>query len=199
MARIKKTDEEIRAEIIEAGYHLFSKYGFIKTTMEDIAKEVRKGKSTLYYYYKSKDDVFFDVSRKIADGLLSKLHEKINTLSTASEKLVSYFDVLIEEVLRVADLHALLLEEMMDKPFFDKQLSANFYFERDFEFIRDVLLLGIKRKEFMSIKESEVNRIAELIMIFNKNLITDYLLKNKIEEWKTAVKTMSELFLRGIR
>ena len=47
-------DEIIIKEVIEAAKVLFQRYGLKKTTMEDIAKFVGKGKSTLYYYFPSK-------------------------------------------------------------------------------------------------------------------------------------------------
>jgi len=49
-----KKDELIKAAIIEAARRVFQKWGLKKSTMEDIAEEAGKGKSTLYYYFKSK-------------------------------------------------------------------------------------------------------------------------------------------------
>ena len=50
-------DDIIRADILRAAEALFQKWGLKKTTMEDIAKEAGKGKSTLYYYFKSKAEI----------------------------------------------------------------------------------------------------------------------------------------------
>ncbi len=43
-----------RENILKIAREIFSKYGFKKTTLDDIANAVRKGKSSLYYYFKSK-------------------------------------------------------------------------------------------------------------------------------------------------
>ena len=51
-------NKEQREAIISAATGLFSRFGLEKTTMEDIAKAARKGKSTLYYYFKNKEAVF---------------------------------------------------------------------------------------------------------------------------------------------
>ena len=45
-------EEQLREESITAAQKLFQQYGLHKTTMEDIAKAMGRGKSTLYYYYK---------------------------------------------------------------------------------------------------------------------------------------------------
>ena len=43
---------------MEAAVTLFERFGFKKTTMDDIAREVHKAKSSLYYYFGSKEDIF---------------------------------------------------------------------------------------------------------------------------------------------
>lgn len=47
-------------EIIRAASKRFSRHGFNKTTLEEIARDVRIGKPTIYHYFKSKDELFYD-------------------------------------------------------------------------------------------------------------------------------------------
>ena len=44
-----------RETILKIAQEIFSKYGYKKTTLDDIANAVRKGKSSLYYYFKSSE------------------------------------------------------------------------------------------------------------------------------------------------
>ena len=46
-------------EIVRAASKRFSRHGFSKTTLEEIARDVRIGKPTIYHYFKSKDDLFY--------------------------------------------------------------------------------------------------------------------------------------------
>ena len=46
-------------EIIRAAAKRFSRHGFGKTTLEEIARDVRIGKPTIYHYFKSKDELFY--------------------------------------------------------------------------------------------------------------------------------------------
>jgi len=198
MARLKKTEEEIKAEIIEAARHLFMKYGFFKTTMEGIAKAVKKGKSTLYYYYKSKDEVFLDVINQVAKSLLFNIREKVNQISSASEKLLGYFEILIEEVKAVLDLYRLILEELKDNDYLSKNIDRLFY-DKDIEFLESILVFGINRKEFLSLDMSNTKNLAELLITINRDLISNYLLKNKRIEWEQSVRFLISIILRGIR
>jgi len=46
-------------EIIRAASKRFSRHGFGKTTLDEIARDVRIGKPTIYHYFKSKDELYY--------------------------------------------------------------------------------------------------------------------------------------------
>ena len=46
-------------EIIRAASKRFARHGFNKTTLDEIARDVRIGKPTIYHYFKSKDELFY--------------------------------------------------------------------------------------------------------------------------------------------
>jgi AcrR family transcriptional regulator len=46
--------EEYRKRIVNTAGQIFSKYGFRKTSMDEIARALKIGKSSIYYYYNSK-------------------------------------------------------------------------------------------------------------------------------------------------
>jgi AcrR family transcriptional regulator len=46
-------------EIIRAAAKRFGRHGFNKTTLEEIARDVRIGKPTIYHYFNSKDELFY--------------------------------------------------------------------------------------------------------------------------------------------
>lgn len=52
--------KERKEEIIRAASKRFSRHGFNKTTLEEIARDVRIGKPTIYHYFSSKDELFYN-------------------------------------------------------------------------------------------------------------------------------------------
>jgi AcrR family transcriptional regulator len=46
-------------DIIRAAAKRFARHGFNKTTLDEIARDVRIGKPTIYHYFKSKDELFY--------------------------------------------------------------------------------------------------------------------------------------------
>jgi len=71
-------DEQMKKLIIEAAQKLFQQYGLSKTTMEDIAKFVGKGKSSLYYYYATKEQIFEAVVEKEKEGIEREIIAAVN-------------------------------------------------------------------------------------------------------------------------
>ncbi len=52
----REKEERIRV-IVQAGLQVFARHGYHKASMDMIAEEAELGKSTLYYYFKSKDEL----------------------------------------------------------------------------------------------------------------------------------------------
>ena len=57
MATIVKTKDLM----IEVARQLFARVGFTNTTMNDIADASKKGRRTLYTYFRNKDEIFHAV------------------------------------------------------------------------------------------------------------------------------------------
>ena len=54
-----KTD--VKERIVQSAIECFSKYGFDRSRMDDIAHTADLSKGTLYLYFKSKEDLFFAI------------------------------------------------------------------------------------------------------------------------------------------
>ena len=66
-----------RENIIQSARALFESRGIEKTTVDDIAKEADCSKSTLYVYFKSKEEILQTILLEQMEQLLSLLKENI--------------------------------------------------------------------------------------------------------------------------
>lgn len=76
---------EVKERILRSAIDTFSRYGFDKTRMEDIAEAAKLAKGTLYLYFKSKEDLFY----AICETGLDKLKDQLSILFTTKEDLLS--------------------------------------------------------------------------------------------------------------
>jgi len=51
--------KERQEEIVRAAAKRFGRHGLSKTTLDEIARDVRIGKPTIYHYFKSKDELYY--------------------------------------------------------------------------------------------------------------------------------------------
>jgi AcrR family transcriptional regulator len=156
-------DVSIRGEILQAAGKVFQRWGFAKTTMEDIAREAGKGKSTLYYYFRSKDEIIDAMVSTEVSHLLMKAKASVQDVQSAKEKLKMYVVASLSEMKNVATLYHVVLKELRENPRFLKNLLAEFG-AKEQEFIRGILMLGMKQGEFRFSGKKELEAATRVIL-----------------------------------
>ena len=106
MATILKTKDLM----IEVARQLFARFGFTNTTMNDIADASKKGRRTLYTYFKNKDEIYHAVIERELHGLWHDLELVKRLPISAEEKLMTmmltHLDKIKDLVLRNGSLRA---------------------------------------------------------------------------------------------
>ena len=97
MARKKEPELESRNKerIAQIAKTLFLEKGVENTTMNDIAKTAEMSKSTLYVYFKSKEDVKNYLSLEAMEYLLESLKENVSSWESPRERFMAVCDVLV--------------------------------------------------------------------------------------------------------
>jgi AcrR family transcriptional regulator len=155
-------DDIVRGEILKAAERVFQKWGINKTTMEDIAHEAGKGKSTLYYYFQSKDEIFDAVVVIEFEKILAKARELSQEASSAKDKLIKYIVESICEMKSKISTYTIIREEIKRNQNFINKLREVFQ-PREERYIQEILKFGLERKEFTFIKENEIITAAKTI------------------------------------
>ena len=155
-------DDLVKAEILKAAERVFQKWGSNKTTMEDIAREAGKGKSTLYYYYQSKEEIFDAVVIVEFEKILQKAKELAQETETAKERLITYIVESINEMKNRISAYTIIREEIKQNKNFIGKLRDTFK-GREEKYIQEILKFGLENKEFTFIKKSEVAIAAKTI------------------------------------
>lgn len=70
-------DESKSVKILHESVRLFSEKGFHGTSMRDIASAVGCSLPMLYYYYKNKEELFYEVAYKEFISLIEKLNAEV--------------------------------------------------------------------------------------------------------------------------
>lgn len=84
-------------EILEAAAQIFTKNGYIETSLDDVAQAINISKPTIYYYFPSKSHLFYHLAMARADEAIVKMAE-ISKIQDSRQKLVGLIRFQIEEV-----------------------------------------------------------------------------------------------------
>lgn len=79
--------DAIRKEIIEKSKAVFTKFGFQKSNLDEISIIVGKKKSSLYYYFESKEDIFRALIEHESNLLYKELIKEIQKETDPVEKV----------------------------------------------------------------------------------------------------------------
>ena len=80
-----------RKEILKAATEEFSRHGFEGTRIEAVAKRAGIGKSTVYEYYPSKEDLLHAVCDMVVEDVLGRVREAVSGQFTLRELLIRYY------------------------------------------------------------------------------------------------------------
>jgi len=192
-----KKEEQTKGEIIAAAQKILRVYGFDKTTMEDIARASGKGKSSLYYYYKSREELFFAVAMKEMADLQAKVDVTVAARKTSAEKLRA---LLIERCRGIKSkmvLYSVLLKES-DKyiDLFNKIQQANHKIEM--ESVTKIVADGVGRGEFKGIKKQDIPSLAMMSMLIWHGLALNIIVSGEVPPTSLKIERMADVFIRGL-
>jgi len=155
-------DEAVKNSIIEAAKRVFQKWGLHKTTMEDIAHEAGKGKSTLYYYYKSKDEIFEAMITNEFSNIIIKAKTSVSKVSSSKEKLKKYIATMLVEIKNTVSVYPLVKGELKGNQYIEKlrkQLD-----DKEESIIMEILKEGFEKGEFNFFNETQLSKAANVIV-----------------------------------
>lgn len=143
----KEKHDKIRKSLLESAEQLFSRFGFEKTTMNDIANEARKGKSSLYYYFSSKEEIFKAVVSTEAEQFKQIITETLENIDDTKEQIKQYFSIRMHRFQELSNLYAAMRNDYLRKLDFIEKIRKQ-YDKEELEFIQNLLEKGVSRGEF---------------------------------------------------
>lgn len=192
-------EDLLRNEIISTAQKLFQQYGLQKTTMEDIARAMGKGKSTLYYYYKSKEEIFDAVLRLEMNDVYQVSKAAVQQAGTASEKLKAYFSISFQIAKSKTNLYRMVVAEIAVQDLsrihpIVKELNA-----KSVEMVENIFISGFVSGEFCDELRGEVHLLAYSMVSAMRSLVLDMAIDDQIPNWDQRLTLLLDFIIRALR
>ncbi len=173
-------DSQVKNDIIDSAQKLFRQFGLKKTTMDEIATACGKAKSTLYHYYKSKEEVFDDVLNKEMLNLRIIVDSNVKGKKTLQDKLKIYFETFHNEAVNKFNFYRILKQEIKYEFINTNRFSDVIQFET--KYVQNILLEGIASGEFTNAKEEDIGLYSEVIVVAFLGIVRYSVEKNGVLE-----------------
>jgi len=173
--------------------------------MDKIALACGKAKSTLYHYFKSKEEVFEEVVRMEVRNLRLIVKSNVDEVKTVKEKMNAYFITFQQEVVNKINLYRIIKSEIDGNCANPLGLGVNkrkinnhtkfFDFEKDY--LTRILEDGFDCGEFTKIEREDIPWFSETLIAAFLG-ITGYSIKKNTEEYREKLQKTSNILLNQI-
>jgi AcrR family transcriptional regulator len=189
------SDIEVKNLIVASATKYFSKYGFSKTTMDEIAMHIHKAKGVLYYYFKSKEELFNEVLKQELDNVKLELKSIIDNDDDSLATLKSYFFTRLKLLHRAVNYHETLKADFFETYHFVKDVRDDFAeFERT-----NITLILRKGKEDGYFDIKNIDSTINIIMIIMNSIEIPFYLQNKYPEYESTLEEIGSLILNSLK
>ncbi len=191
---VVSVNNEVRSAIVTAAREVFARYGFRKATMEDVARAARKGKSSLYHYFSSKEEVFQAVVEKEGGILEQQMEQALEKEKTPQAKICTYTMKRMEILNQVANFYSALKDENFEQYASIQKLRRKFD-AWETAMIKSILQEGVDKGIFI-VRDLEL--AAFTIVTAMKGLEYHWAMQKDIPKMRSGISSLFEILFNGI-
>jgi AcrR family transcriptional regulator len=162
--------------------------------MEEIALAAKKGKSSIYYYFNSKEDIFKAVVEKEAEVLIAEIRKNISGIEDPIEKLKVYISTRMRKLKKLTNFYTAIKGEYLNHLEFIEEVRKK-YDNDEVRMIADILEEGVKMGKF-SIEDPQLS--AGAILIAMKGLEVPIFLSKEHGSFEERMSNLLNYLFYGI-
>ncbi len=187
-----KQDETV---ILDAALKVFSRYGYKKSTLEDIANELDMTNTAMYAYATSKRDLYEQTVRYVMKRWQSSVEQAVSEKVSAREKLTSLCESALFYLARDAEFCALLRSDPGIFPMFPTVDPYEEINRDSVVMIERILNFGKQSGEFRNV---DAAGMSEVLFSIYKNFIIHTYINSEEDYTSRYLPITMELILNGI-
>jgi AcrR family transcriptional regulator len=188
-------DHTVREQIVDAAGEHFSRYGYAKTTVSDLAKSIGFSKAYIYKFFDSKEAIGEAICSKTLTGIVATVEAAVAGASTPTERFRQMFKVL------VATSVALFFN---DRKLYDiaahaggeQWPSCRVYRERIRQMLTEIVREGRESGEFE--RKTPLDETVQAIDLVVQPYVNPLLLQYNLDVAEEAPVQLSNLVLRSL-
>jgi AcrR family transcriptional regulator len=189
-------------QILTAAQARFGLYGIEKTSMREIASDLKLSKAALYYYFPDKESLYKAVVEKEQEEFISRISELLESIDDPGSLLLEYSNSRLSYFRTLLNLSRIRLEAFSDmKPVFRETILQ--FREKEKDIVKKIFDKGI-RKGIFSIDDTDgtASLFLDLLKGLRVSVVNDkktlFIDQDEYDFLKKKTLVFTELFIKGI-
>ena len=188
-------DHDVRDQIVAAATEHFSRYGYDKTTVSDLAKSIGFSKAYIYKFFASKQAIGEMICANCVGQIETEIRAAVDEADRPPEKLRRMFKSIVE-----ANLHLFAedrkLYEIAASAATERWQVVCAYEERIQKLLQDILQEGRQSGDFE--RKTPLDETAAVIYLVMRPYLNPLLLQYSFDSIDEAPAQLSGLVLRSL-
>jgi AcrR family transcriptional regulator len=192
-------EEIIQKQVVRAAQQLFQKQGLLNVTMEDLAEAIGKAKSSLYYYYKSKEEIWDAVMDIEIGEIITETAEAVTQARSIEKKIQAYCGNIIKGLRKKRALYHIAYGGN-DAAKKRKSVSGirRRFVKQESLLLNEILNEGIEKGELKSLRPKDQEVLVFVLLSGLMGLEKEMVLEKGFD-LDSAINSLSHTILHGLK
>lgn len=188
-------DHEVRDQIVAAATEHFSRYGYEKTTVSDLAKVIGFSKAYIYKFFESKQAIGEMICANCLGEIEAEVRAAVDQTEQPPEKLRRMFKAIVEASLHLFSQDRKLYEIAASAA--TERWQATLTYETRIQaLLRDILQQGRQSGDFE--RKTPLDETAMAIYLVMRPYLNPLILQHSFNYTQDAPGQLSSLVLRSL-
>lgn len=188
-------DHEVRSQIVAAATEHFSRYGYEKTTVSDLAKAIGFSKAYIYKFFESKQAIGEMICGNCLARIETEVRAAVDQVEGPPEKLRRMFKAIVESGLRLF-FQDRKLYEIAASAASERWQSTLAYEARIQALLREILQQGRLSGDFE--RKTPLDETGMAIYLVMRPYLNPLILQHSFDHTEDAPGQLSSLVLRSL-
>ena len=196
-------DDIIQQEILKAAIRLYQKFGPNGFTMDDLASATGRSRTSLYYYYKNRDEIYQAVMDKIARDMAAEIRQAVAAVDTLRDKIYAFCDTKLKASEQWKKVFSAMMASM-DEEEQSKHAKVMYNWHKklihhESMILNEILADATRRKEIQAILPGDQDTLVFLIYSGIRGFRREIYELNDPHDMKAALQLLTDMVVKWLK
>ena len=196
-------DDIIQQEILQAAIRLYQKFGPNGFTMDDLANATGRSRTSLYYYYKNRDEIYQAVMDKIARDMAADIRKEVAATETLRDKIYAFCDTKLKASEQWKKVFSAMMASM-DEEEQSKHAKVMYSWHKklihhESMILNEILADATRRKEIRAIPPGDQDTLVFLIYSGIRGFRREIFELDDPHDMKAALRLLTDIVVKWLK